>query len=235
MCSEFNEMNKADLYKKSDENSRHDAQQALQDFANIIKWRSDGYDSMLDAGCGPGDLTREVLLPFLPSNFKRLVGIDFSDEMVNYARTKQIHPKLSFEFFNLNVELEKQHLSKIEPFDHIFSSYCLQMVQNQKILYHNFFKLLKPGGDMLLLFLFRTPIYDTYKQLSMNSKWAKYMKDVDNSKLPYQDAENPGEEYRKFLMNAGFIDCDIRVYDKGYVLDFDTMKSKLLFFFIDFN
>lgn len=218
--------NKADLFHRGAENSRRDAQQALQEYAHLIKWRLDGKDSMLDAGCGPGNITRDVILPFLPGTFERLVGVDISNEMINYARATQIHPKLSFELFNLDMELEKQPLNNIKPFDHIFSCYCMMYVKDHNLCLRNFYKLLKPGGDTLLLLLTYTPIYDLYKQQSEDSRWSKYMHDVDNSKVPYQNSKNAEDEFRTILVNAGFTECDVKLHKKGFVFNSDAMHSK---------
>lgn len=102
---------------------------------------------------GPGDVTAEVVLPFLPANFKRLVGADVSKEMVEFCRKTHKHPKLSFEQFNFDQELEKQPFSNVEPFDHIFSFYCLHFIQNQKLCLQNFYKLLNPGMSDFLAVL----------------------------------------------------------------------------------
>ncbi len=69
-------MNKADLYNKTNQAQRHDVRQVLQEYASQFKWRSDGCDSVLDAGCGSGDVTFNLLLPILPSNLDRVVGVD---------------------------------------------------------------------------------------------------------------------------------------------------------------
>lgn len=125
--------------------SQHDSRQTLEDYATSFKWRKGGGDSVLDVGCGPGDVTAEVLLPFLPENFKRLVGADVSNEMVEFCRKTRKHPKLTFQQFNVDQELEKQAFASVEPFDHIFSFYCLHFIQNQKLCLQNFYKLLNPG------------------------------------------------------------------------------------------
>lgn len=134
--------------------SQHDSRQTLEDYASSFKWCANGGDSVLDAGCGPGDVTAEVVLPFLPENFKRLVGADISIEMVEFCRKTHKHPKLSFEQFNIELELEKQPFSSIEPFDHIVSFYCMHFVQNQKLCLENLNKLLKPGKYSFLLRVF---------------------------------------------------------------------------------
>lgn len=219
-------MNKPDLYRQAKKSSMIDAQQALEDFENVFKWRTDSGDSVLDAGCGPGDITRNTLLPFLPENFKRLVGVDISDKMINFARTTHIHPKLSFEQFNLEQVLEKQSLHKMEPFNHIFSFYVLMYIHKQKTCIENFYKLLKNEGDMLLSFLAQHPHYDVYKEQSQDPKWAPYMKDVDLHLSPYHFSKNPGEEFRNLLIECGFTVCDVKVHDKKIVHTLDTMQSK---------
>lgn len=144
-------MNKPEMFYMTKHLSQHDSRQTLEDYATSFKWRAGGGDSVLDAGCGPGDVTATVVLPFLPENFKRLVGADVSKEMVEFCRKTHKHPKLTFEQFKVDEELEKQPFAKVEPFDHIFSFYCLHFVQKQKLCLQNFYKLLNPGMRYCIL------------------------------------------------------------------------------------
>lgn len=235
-------MNKASLYHESTQVPRRDTRRLLDEFGDKIQWRLDGGDSMLDAGCGTGDITFDILLPRLPPNFKRLVGVDISEEMLSYCRKTQIHPKLSFERFDLNDELEKQALSNIEPFDHIFSSYTINRIQNQRICMENFYKLLNPGGDMLLMFFVDNPLYDVAKAQSHDDKWAKYVTDVDSHVSPYYHREAPGDDFHKLLSDCGFRDCDVRVQDDSFIFDditkmrsTDLFSLQMLRFDFDFN
>ncbi|XP_055296490.1 testicular acid phosphatase homolog isoform X2 [Sitodiplosis mosellana] len=82
-------MNKAVLYQNSNGVQRNDAEQVFNEFSSVWKWRSNGRDTLLDVGCGSGDVTIDLILPFLPDNFERLVECDISDEMVNHARHKK--------------------------------------------------------------------------------------------------------------------------------------------------
>lgn len=215
------------MFNESKHLSMHDARQTLEDFASSIKWLPNGGDSVLDVGCGPGDIAADVILPFLPPNFKRLVGADVSSEMIEFCRKRHNHPKLSFEQFNTDVELEKQSFHKVGPFDHIFSSYCLHFVQNQKLCLQNFFKLLNPGGDLVVLFLAKHLNYEVMKlQQSKDPRWAQYMTDVDNHLTPYQFSENPGEEFRNLLTECGFTGCDVRVLQKNFIHTEGSINSK---------
>lgn len=222
-------MNKVSLYLEANQLQRSNTQQVLQQFKSVLKWRSDGNDSILDAGCGPGDVTIDSLLSILPTNFDRLVGVDISKEMIAYARETKIHPKVSFEQFDLEVELEKQPLNGMAPFDHITSFFCLMMIQNQRTCIQNFYKLLKPEGDMLLVFLAGHPLYDIYKTLSLENRWAEYMTDVDQKISPYHYSEQPAEEFQKLLSDCGFKICDVQMHNKEHVFDnAEQLKSKIM-------
>lgn len=220
-------MNKAALFRDSNKVTQFYAQKALEEFSSMIKWRSDGNDSVLDCGCGPGNVTFDVLLPKLPVNFQRLVGVDISKEMIDYAKKTYVHPKLSFEPLNLDIEVEKQSLNDMEPFDHITSFFCLMWIKNQKMCIQNFYKLLKPGGDMLLVFLASHAGYDAYKQLSRDNRWAQYMEDVDQVITPYQYSEDPGTEFQNLLKDCCLTECDVRVQDSYYMFKGeDSLRSK---------
>lgn len=159
-------MNKAALYKRSNDLQRRDAKHTIEEFSYILQWRPDGCDSLLDIGCASGDVTIDILLPILPSNFKRLVGVDVSQEMVEFSRQQYPLSRVSFEKFDVGLDIEKQQLRNAEQFDHITSFFCLHWIQNQELAVQNIFKLLRPGGDMLLMFLAQHPVFEIYKQLS---------------------------------------------------------------------
>lgn len=219
-------MNKAALYRKNNKITRCTSQELMQEFASRLKWRSDGRDSVLDAGCGPGDVTLDIVLPALPSTFERLVGIDISEDMLDYARKTQVHPKLSFEQFNLGMELEKQSLNGIEPFDHITSFFCLMWIRNQKICIRNFHKLLKPGGDMVIAFIKHHVVYDAYEHLSQDIRWAEYMVDYEQQLSPYHNSKNAREEFSNLLKDCGFTEYDVRVDEKKFTFDGDEARGK---------
>lgn len=221
-------MNKPKLYRQVNSFQRGEAEKVLQEFSWKINWCLNGGDSILDAGCGTGDVTREILMPILPAKFKRLIGIDVSQEMIDYARKTQIHPKLSFEQFDLNIDIEKQTLNSIEQHDHIFSFYCLHWVQNLRIGIQNLYKLLKPDGDMLIMFALSNPLFDVYKEQWKNSPWSKYMSDIEQKLPPYQNRDTVNsDEFRGILSECGFLEYDIHVQDRCFTLeDTDSLWSK---------
>lgn len=218
-------MNKAEIYHYVNQVSRRDSHDALQQYSNLLNWRSDGRDLVLDAGCGPGDISMNILYPFFPPTLDRIVGVDLTNEMVDYARKTYRHPKLTFQQFDLNMAVEKQSLNKnIGRFDHIFSSYCLMWITNLKLCFENFYKLLRPGGDMLLLFPPNKRF--AYEKLAEHSKWGKYMTDLKQIISPYHYWDDAPQQFQNLLNECGFTQCQINVYDKHYNQSYEAMKSK---------
>lgn len=219
-------MHNASLYKKSNEMQRRDAKQTIDEFLPNVRWRKDGCDSILDIGSGSADVMMDFILPILPPNFQILVGVDASEEMVEYARRNYSRPRVSFEKLTIGIDIDKQPF-RYEPFDHITSFHCLHWVRDQKCAVRNLYKLLKPDGDMLVAFLTHHPIYDIYKKMSQNSKWAKYMTDVNNYISPYQHSMDPVEQFRKLLSSNGFKHNTVEVHEKSYIFEgIDILKSR---------
>lgn len=63
---------KAALYGTSDGLQKRDAQQALEKFFHLLRWQEG--EIILEVGSGPGNVTKHILAPHIPSNFKRLVS-----------------------------------------------------------------------------------------------------------------------------------------------------------------
>lgn len=220
-------MNKALLFQRVNYISKRDAVEAVQEFQSEFNWRLDGTDSVMDAGCGTGNIAHDVILPIMPPNFKRVVGIDVSNDMLEFARKTAVHPKLSFAEFNLDVDLENQSLNGIEPFDHITSFYCMMWVRNEKTCLQNFYKLLKPGGGMLLVFLSYHPIYDVYEEQCQDNRWARYLTGVNSSVSKYQHSKHAAEEFREQLLDSGFTKCNVSEQEKYYMYnDIEKLRGK---------
>lgn len=221
------EMNKADLYQRSNGLQRRDARQVLEEFSSMLQWRENGRDSVLDVGCGSGDVTIDYLLPLLPMTFSRLVGSDLSEQMIRYARDVYKHPNIEFEKLDISGDVDK-FLSTFEPFDHVTSFYCLHWVQNQKKAIQNIFNLLRPEGDCLLVFLANNPIFDVYKRMAESNKWSQYMADVHRFISPYQYSSDPAADFGALLYSVGFTEYSVEVRDKMYTFEgIDLLKSQL--------
>lgn len=219
-------MHNAVLYRGANEMQRHDAKETIDEFWPKIQWREDGWDSIIDIGCGSADVLWDYILPTLPGTFQRLVGVDASEEMVEFARKQYSDPRVKFKKLQIGLNIKLQPF-RYEPFDHITSFYCLNWVEDQKCAIRNMYQLLKPGGDLLVGFLAKNPIYDIYKEMSSKNEWAKHMTDVDHFISPYHYSENPADDFRKLLSSNGFTENWVEVREKSYIYEgSEALKSE---------
>lgn len=131
-------MNNANLYKKSNVLQRRDAKEIIEEFSNLFNWHWDGSDSLLDIGCGAGDVLVELLLPKIPINTK-VVGIDVSKEMIKYANENYGNEE-HLKFYKVDIESDfldvdgSKMMTPLSPnsFNFISSFYTLHWIQNQR-------------------------------------------------------------------------------------------------------
>jgi glycosyltransferase involved in cell wall biosynthesis len=103
-------------------------------------------DEVLEAGCGIGNLTELIL------DKKRIVCLDYEQFYVD--RLEQAYGHLE------NFEVDTADLTKIEdleaaaeegPFDNVFCINVAEHIEDDQIVFENFFKVLKPGGHVIIL------------------------------------------------------------------------------------
>ncbi|KAH6924494.1 hypothetical protein HPB50_018957 [Hyalomma asiaticum] len=108
----------------------------------------DSSQQFLDVGCGPGDFTRDVLLSHcLPC--RRIVGVDFSREMIEYARRNSAHEKIDFAVLDIAADVS-QFLDQYGHFERVYSFYCLNWVDDLSAAVKNISRLMTPTGECVL-------------------------------------------------------------------------------------
>lgn len=140
-------MNDGVLYASFNSAQRFDANCAINEFADFFAWRFDGSDTLLDVGCGPGDVLRDFVIPVVPKNLTKVIGIDISCEMVACARN--LLKNLEFvDFLQLDISESSDVCRKVlgdVQFSNITSFYCQHWIQDQRC------KLLKCRNELLTL------------------------------------------------------------------------------------
>ena len=99
-----------------------------------------GDEVLMDAGCGTGRLTSELLDALHEG---RVVGVDSSENMLAAAR-EHLRPQ-----FGSRVQLVAADLERLpfeQAFDGIFSTAAFHWVPNQKQLFLGLLRALRPGG-----------------------------------------------------------------------------------------
>jgi trans-aconitate 2-methyltransferase len=99
-----------------------------------------GDETILDAGCGTGRLTGE-LLERLPQG--RVVAVDLSDNMLRAARARlsqRFGERITFACVDI------QRLPFVEVFDGVFSTATFHWAKDHDRLFREIHTALKPGG-----------------------------------------------------------------------------------------
>lgn len=99
-----------------------------------------GDETVLDAGCGSGRLTAE-LLHHLPDG--RVIALDRSANMLQEARSHLL-PRFDGRVSFVRADLQDFRLE--ETVDAIFSTATFHWVLDHPRLFHNLFRVLRPGG-----------------------------------------------------------------------------------------
>lgn len=95
---------------------------------------------------------------------------------------------------------------------------------NYRQVAKNIYKLLKPGGKGLIIFLSYNSGFDAYKKLHQIQKYKLYMQDVNKYIPAYNSCPNPRSSMKKILEEVGFhvLHCSNRekifIYEKPEVL-----------------
>lgn len=166
--------------------------------------------TIMDIGCGPGNLTKDLLLPKFTKD-TNIVGLDVSKNMIDCARTiNKSEKRLSFE--QLNIETSKLPAEFIERFDNGFSFFCLQWVHDMKLGFGNIYKMLRPGGTFISSQILSFGIYPIYMRLANDPRYKEYMKDVLHVINPLYFDKTPRATFKKLLREIGFevIHCSLR-------------------------
>ncbi|KAG0444544.1 hypothetical protein HPB47_013675 [Ixodes persulcatus] len=140
----------------------------------------------LDVGCGTGDFTRDHLLPRC-TPLRRMVAVDVSEDMVEYAKKNFAHPNICYDVLDISGNGVAYFVKRYGQFDRVYSFLCLQRTSNQEAVLKNIAGLLKPGGGCLLLFGASTGVMRLNKTLATMDHWEKYRKVFENTIPPSGD------------------------------------------------
>ncbi|XP_011263582.2 juvenile hormone acid O-methyltransferase [Camponotus floridanus] len=156
----------------------------------------------IDIGCGPGQITKDILLPFL-SEETEMIGADISQEMINYARQNYADKRLSYVIMDIESDLPSD---EIEHYDNTVSFYCLHWCKDIRYAFENIYKLLRPQGTALIMFLSHHIGFEAYLRLKEDPRFQPYLQDVRRylpyfQRKRYKDIEANAQ---KMLENTGF-------------------------------
>lgn len=161
----------------------------------IPKLALKGNERILDIGCGEGKVTAEIA-NHVPLG--SVVGIDSSEEMIMFARSKfpeTDYPNLTFEL------MDAKQLHFNEEFDIVFSNAALHWIIDHQSVLKGVKKSLKASGKILLQMGGKGnagSIFVVIDKLLKDEKWSSYFEDFS---FPF-GFYSP-EEYKVWLDEAG--------------------------------
>jgi juvenile hormone-III synthase len=197
------------LYKESNSVQRRDARLCVEKFSGLLEENQNCSGlSLLDIGCGPGDVLIEVFLPRLTSKINQIVGVDISKQMVEF--TTENYGNNFTKFIEINIESDFE--LEQESFDIVTLFYRLHWVKNQKKAFENIYKLMKPKGRCLLSFVLSTPFLEPFSDLCASEKYSKHIK--QNSPkiiVPFNFEAKPLDKFCEIFCEVGFkiIHCEV--------------------------
>lgn len=170
------------------------------DLLNLVETKPDL--SIIDLGCGTGELTSKLLDYFEDS---KILGIDSSAEMLEksvHYRTARLH------FIQRTVE-EQMELD--EKFDLIFSNACLQWCENHQELFPKLISKINKNGQLAVqipsnhLFVVHQLLKEIISQEPFKSASNNFYRNVPVLKI---------EEYSRILFENG--GTEINVFEKVF-------------------
>ncbi|RLU27157.1 hypothetical protein DMN91_000956 [Ooceraea biroi] len=156
----------------------------------------------MDIGCGPGSITKELLLPALGANVK-LIGTDISEKMIEYAKNAYREEKrLDFEV--LDIQTKNLPAKYVSNFDNVFSFYTLQWCNDIQQSFENIYRMLRHGGTMLILMVPSDPVFDIFQMLINDIRFSSYLQGAEKFLPAYQNVAEPHKHVKDLLKDIGF-------------------------------
>ncbi|XP_070150520.1 juvenile hormone acid O-methyltransferase-like [Polyergus mexicanus] len=167
----------------------------------------------MDIGCGPGDITKYILLPALNPNAV-IIGTDISEDAIEFAKKTYGNERLKFEV--LDIQTKSLPEKYISGFDHIFSFHALNWCYDIRQAFENIYRMIRPGGNILMNLVASHDIYNIMNILARDIRFAPYIQDIRKYVSPFNDSCCPRKELRKILKSIGFEVCHCSLRETTY-------------------
>ncbi|XP_055693979.1 juvenile hormone acid O-methyltransferase-like [Lutzomyia longipalpis] len=215
-------------YRTVNKHQRRDAANFLSEFQPLLNWRNG--ESFVDIGCGPGDVTHDIIMPLLPRDFTQLVCMDISRENLDRCCEEfRGDDRVSCVEIDMG---KRQDSRRFNPFNHATSLMCLHWIPQQEVAIANVCDLLQSGGSFFFTFVADCPNRKMNKKMIESKKWAKFLHGMDMACNPYCFSRDPVGVIRNTLSNAGFVNIHTELREVIY--QWDT-REEFLDYIITFS
>ena len=172
----------------------------------IARLKLRGDESVLDVGSGDGKVTAEIAAA-LPRG--RVVGLDGSPEMVNFARAHyetRRFPNLEF------VCMDARRIELNRRFDIVFSNAALHWIDDHRAVLKALSRIMRQGGRLIVSCGGRgnaVEILDAFEGVTSADRWRTYF---EGFAFPYH-FYGP-DEYSRWLPEAGLSPLRVELVPK---------------------
>ncbi|GFU38360.1 hypothetical protein NPIL_167791 [Nephila pilipes] len=142
-----------------------------------LGWNSDEPEVVMDVGSGPGNISKNYILPAFP-NLKKLIAMDATPSMIEVAKLR--HPHSNIEYVVANLEDRATIKEWMGQITKLISIHCFNWLKDQKSGFQASYDLLKPGGEAAFLFGLQPPYYNGIIETGNHPKYNSYLKCNDN-------------------------------------------------------
>jgi trans-aconitate 2-methyltransferase len=175
-------------------------------FADLLAQVERGQDKtrlIIDLGCGPGRLTRQLAERWPAA---RVVGVDNSAEMLAKAEPFAIPGRVQF------VRADLADWSPDQPVDLILSNAALHWIGDHEALLRRLAGYLAQGGTLAVQMpnRFEGPVQAAIDKTAADPRWAAQLKGVGL----HRGSVQPVEWYVRLLQDLGFI---VNAWETTYV------------------
>jgi trans-aconitate methyltransferase len=177
--------------------------------ALIYRLNLRGDESILDIGCGNGRITAS-LAELVPSG--RVVGVDISPEMVEFARGK--YPSAKYPHLSFQLK-DASRLDFYEEFDIAVSFACLHWIRDHLPVLHGVYNALVPGGRIIFQCGGKgnaAELLGVTEELIRVKAWSEFFHDASSPYCFYEP-----DEYGEWLVQAGLRPLQVELIPKDMV------------------
>ncbi|XP_074649141.1 juvenile hormone acid O-methyltransferase-like [Tubulanus polymorphus] len=189
--------------------------------------------SVLDIGCGTGEVTHFLLDKFRDAE---VLALDKNKAMVDFAKENNSHPRI--EYITADIQRKTDFSPEMKNgYDLAFSFLCLQWVDDQRSTLENIFNLLKDQGECL--FALGTKPSQAFlsllKEIQDHPRWRPYLQkfcpnlwNTSSNGLIRWRVPDPISGYSALLRGAGFTIVSATSREFQYVPETDDKCKGML-------
>lgn len=206
-------MHEPETYESSNHGVAFAAETALKKLGDSIRWRPDCSDTILDLGCGTGNVLVDVILPVFKGKYSTCFGTDISQTMIEFAAEKYADRKEEVRFLTMDITKVEEFLTVYGRVDHVISSFAIHWIRTLDLDagLRGIFELLNPGGDFFTDHVCTSFLFDVYETVGQDLRWGEYFDKIEQFTPTSHRSEDPAEDLRKQLTRVGFVDVVVHI------------------------